>query len=85
VFVVIGTGLTFGEAPVVTPVLVVGMENVTLELGEAKAVRTDFEDNVGLVVAMSVGFEENVNVALLASFAVLNVGKVDVLVASIPL
>lgn len=68
-----------------TPVLVVGMENVALKLGEANAVRTDFEDNVGLVVAISVGFEENVNAALLAGFAVLNVGKVDVLVASIPL
>jgi len=65
-----------------TPVLVVGMENVLLKLGEANAVSTDFEDNVGLVVAISDGFEENVNVALLGVFAMLNVGKLGVMVAS---
>lgn len=57
------TGLTFSDVSVDNSVLVVGTNDVLLMLGEAKAVRTDCDDNVEVVVFIaSDGLGENTNV-----------------------
>ena len=85
VVAIVGTGSTLCDVPGVTPVFVVGIENVLLKLGEVNAVRTDFDDNVVLFVAISDGLEEDVNVALLAVCAALNVGKMELIVVLLSL
>ena len=85
VVAIVGTGSTLCDVPGMTPALVVGIENVLFKLGEVNAVKTDFDDNVVLFVAISDGLEEDVNVALLAVCAALNVGKMELIVVLLSL